>query len=164
MFINKKEFDWFYVFLSLKFTRSFFFYMDVRYTFCVKSQHSKKFVWPLFLGFRSFDWYIFCKFYQLKGLKPKYKSHTNFYECCDLTKKVYLMASYMAATSAIILLLYVWDEKSTLGWWWLIAIHPKRLTPNTHVTMTSDSSDTPTPPTTTRYSIAKHTLHFTTRI
>ena len=26
----------------------------------------------------------------IKGLKPKNKGHTNFYECCDLTKKVYL--------------------------------------------------------------------------
>ena len=24
------------------------------------------------------------------GLKPENKGHTNFYECCDLTKKVYL--------------------------------------------------------------------------
>ena len=30
------------------------------------------------------------KIYQLKGLKPKNKGHSNFYECCDLTKKVYL--------------------------------------------------------------------------
>ena len=28
--------------------------------------------------------------YQLKGLKPKNKGQTNFYECCDLTEKVYL--------------------------------------------------------------------------
>ena len=32
------------------------------------------------------------KIYQLKGLKPKSKGHTNFYECCDLTKKVYLVS------------------------------------------------------------------------
>ena len=25
--------------------------------------------------------------FQLKGLKPKNKGHTNFNECCDLTKK-----------------------------------------------------------------------------
>ena len=25
------------------------------------------------------------------GLKPKNKGHTNFYECCDLTKKIYLV-------------------------------------------------------------------------
>ena len=30
------------------------------------------------------------RLYQLKGLKPKNKGDTNFYECCDLTKKVYL--------------------------------------------------------------------------
>ena len=33
----------------------------------------------------------FSKIYQLKGLKPKNKDHVNFYECCDLTKKVYLI-------------------------------------------------------------------------
>ena len=32
----------------------------------------------------------FSKVFQLKGLKPKNKGQTNFYECCDLTKKVYL--------------------------------------------------------------------------
>ena len=32
----------------------------------------------------------FTKIFQLKGLKPKNKGYTNFYECCDLTKKVYL--------------------------------------------------------------------------
>ena len=30
------------------------------------------------------------KIHQSKGLKPKNKGHTNFYECCDLMKKVYL--------------------------------------------------------------------------
>ena len=30
--------------------------------------------------------------YQLKGLKPKNKGHTNFHECCDLTEKVYLQS------------------------------------------------------------------------
>ena len=28
-------------------------------------------------------------------MKPKNKDHTNFYECCDLTKKVYLTYSYI---------------------------------------------------------------------
>ena len=28
------------------------------------------------------------------GLKPKDKGHTKFYECCDLTKKVYLTYIY----------------------------------------------------------------------
>ena len=36
----------------------------------------------------------FSKIYQLKGLKPKNKGHANFYECCDLTEKVYLQYTY----------------------------------------------------------------------
>ena len=36
----------------------------------------------------------FTKIYELKGLKPINKGHTNFYECCDLTKKVYLICIY----------------------------------------------------------------------
>ena len=38
---------------------------------------------------------IFCKINQLKGLKPKKKGHTNFYECCNLTKKVDLIYIYI---------------------------------------------------------------------
>ena len=36
----------------------------------------------------------FTRILQLNGLKPKNKGHTNFYECCDLTKKVYLKYIY----------------------------------------------------------------------
>ena len=32
----------------------------------------------------------FTKIFQLKDLKPENKGYMNFYECCDLTKKVYL--------------------------------------------------------------------------
>ena len=32
----------------------------------------------------------FTNTFQLKGPKPKNKGQTNFYECCDLMKKVYL--------------------------------------------------------------------------
>ena len=32
-------------------------------------------------------WLHFTKIYQLKGLEPKNKDCTYFYECCDLTKK-----------------------------------------------------------------------------
>ena len=35
-------------------------------------------------------WMNFTKIFQLKHLKPKHKGHTNFYECCNLMKKVYL--------------------------------------------------------------------------
>ena len=38
----------------------------------------------------------YTKIYQLKGLKPKNKGHTNSYECCDLTKKlVYLLMDHL---------------------------------------------------------------------
>ena len=37
----------------------------------------------------------FAKIYQLKGLKLKSKGHANFYECCDLTKKVYKHPTYI---------------------------------------------------------------------
>ena len=44
------------------------------------------------LCFWASDPYLidFGRIYQLKGLEPKNKGQTNFYECCDLTEKVYL--------------------------------------------------------------------------
>ena len=44
----------------------------------------------------------FTKTYQLKGLKPKNNGCTNFYECCDLTEKVYLTSLYWD--------LYLWPK------------------------------------------------------
>ena len=44
------------------------------------------------------------KIYQLNGLKPKSKGHTNFYECCDLTKKVYLVE------------ICLWDDQFRKRW------------------------------------------------
>ena len=44
------------------------------------------------------------KIFQLKGLKPKSKGHMNFYECCDLTKKVYLLC-------------LLWNEVKKKGNW-----------------------------------------------
>ena len=41
----------------------------------------------------------FTKIYQLKGLEPKNKEHTNFYEHCDLMKKVYLMVVHKCKSS-----------------------------------------------------------------
>ena len=41
--------------------------------------------------FQTFESIEFTKIFQLKGLKPKNKGHINFYECCDLTEKVYLV-------------------------------------------------------------------------
>ena len=53
------------------------------------------------LGLRTLWLKDFTKFYQLKGLKPKNKGHMNFYECCDLTEKVYL--KYMHTTTPTLL-------------------------------------------------------------
>ena len=38
-------------------------------------------------GLQTLQLIDFSKIFQLKGLKPKNKRHTNFYECCDFTKK-----------------------------------------------------------------------------
>ena len=40
----------------------------------------------------------FTKIFQFKGFKPKNKGQTNFYECCDLTKKVYPMINILLHT------------------------------------------------------------------
>ena len=44
--------------------------IEVKYTFSVKSQHSKKFAWPLFLCFRTL-FVDFTKIFRLKGPKTK---------------------------------------------------------------------------------------------
>ena len=41
-------------------------------------------------GFQTLQLLDFTRIFQLKGLKPKNKGRINFYECCDLMKKVYL--------------------------------------------------------------------------
>ena len=50
-------------------------------------------------GFQTLWLKDFSNIYWLKGLKPKNNSHTNFYECCDLMKKVYLMYILHTLTS-----------------------------------------------------------------
>ena len=54
------------------------------------------------------------------GLKPKNKSHANFYQCCDLTKKVYL-----AYTIYIFFKQFheTWLDYSTQGYYNLIIFH-----------------------------------------
>ena len=42
-------------------------------------------------GLKTLSMVDFTWIYQLKSLKPKNKGDKNFYECCDLTKKVYLV-------------------------------------------------------------------------
>ena len=55
-----------------------------RYTLFIKVRMAFVF------GLQSLKSIDFTKIFQLQGLKPKKKGHINFYECCDLTKKVYL--------------------------------------------------------------------------
>ena len=62
--------------------------------FCETTTFIKNYLAHFLSGFRPFNWKIFYRIYQLMGLKPKNKGHANFYECCDLTKKVYLMFVY----------------------------------------------------------------------
>ena len=51
------------------------------------SQHTMS-IGMLDILFRQITTFIeVTKIYQLKGLKPKNKGHTNLYECCDLMKK-----------------------------------------------------------------------------
>ena len=47
-----------------------------------------------FYGLQTLEVNDFSKIHQLKGLKPKNNDHRNFYECCDLTKKVHLTMSF----------------------------------------------------------------------
>ena len=42
-------------------------------------------------GLQTLKLIDFTKIFQLKGLKPKNKGHKNYYECCDSTKKLYLV-------------------------------------------------------------------------
>ena len=58
----------------------------------------------------------FSKIYQLKGLKPKNKGRTNFYECCDLTEKVYLMYVYVLVAGGVLEMLEnFWKQKRRQG-------------------------------------------------
>ena len=38
----------------------------------------------------------------MKGLKPKNKGHTNFFGCCDLMERVYLMRTFKIAPRLIL--------------------------------------------------------------
>ena len=58
--------------------------------------HYEEYVYIRYTFFRQITTFIniridFTKLFQLKGLKPKNKGHTNFYLCCDLMEKVYLV-------------------------------------------------------------------------
>ena len=68
-----------------KLTPFFLTYRYIRYTFSSNHNIHKSLCGLCFWAS------VLSKIYQSKGLKPQNKGHTNFYECCDLTKKVYLM-------------------------------------------------------------------------
>ena len=59
--------------------------------------------------------------FQLKGLKPKTIGRTNFYECCDLTKKVYLMG-YNSQREIHGITTYTWQFLRRIS---LLRIHRK---------------------------------------
>ena len=69
--------------------------MYLRYTFFTTFKKVVAFVFEL----QTLSLLDFTKIVQLEGLKPKNKGHKNFYECCNLTKKIYLM--YCAAACYI---------------------------------------------------------------
>ena len=64
---------------------------SLKYTFFCQITTFIKVCVAFVLGLQTLYLRDFSKIYQLKGLKPKNKGHANFYECCDLTKKVYLV-------------------------------------------------------------------------
>ena len=77
------------------------------------------------------------KIYRLKGLKPPKKGHTNFYECCDLTKKVYLTYKSISKVSILLPSIYYYlptinKERTcrslyTICWLWMTTSHRSTL-------------------------------------
>ena len=61
-------------------------YIDTRYTF-LSNHNIHKSLCGLFFGLQTLWLIDFSVIFQLKGLKPKNKDHTNLYESCDLMKK-----------------------------------------------------------------------------
>ena len=67
-------------------------HMYIRYTYFFRQITTFIKVRVAFIfGLQTFWSLDFTKIFESKGLKPKIKGHMNFYECCDLTKKVYLI-------------------------------------------------------------------------
>ena len=64
--------------------------MSIRYTFFCQITTFIKVCAFFVFELQTLESIGFSKIYELKGLKPKIKGRTNFYVCCDLTKKVYL--------------------------------------------------------------------------
>ena len=63
----------------------------IRYTFSRQITTFIKVCVAFDFGLQTLELKDFSKIYQFKCLKPKNKGHANFYECFDLTEKVYLV-------------------------------------------------------------------------
>ena len=79
-----------------------------------------KFHSVLVLGLQTLWLIDFSRIYQLKGLKTKNKGRMKFYECCDLTKKGYLVYTYLVKTMRI---LKCWNYY-LLAWIWYNRCNP----------------------------------------
>ena len=88
----------------------------------------KKFYVAFAFGVQSID---FSKIFQLKGLKPKNKGYTNFYECCDLMKKVYLMYDTYKRTTHIIRGALIWH-------WFSVVVFDQKSSNEVHMSVYFD--------------------------
>ena len=88
--IEKTGWGYIYILLDILFCQIATF-IKVRMTFVIRLQTLLKLI----------DIFYFTKIF-LSSLKPKNKGHTNFYECCDLTKKVYLAKHTKNVTAAVV--------------------------------------------------------------
>ena len=86
----------------------------------------------------------FSKIYQLKSLKPKNKGHTNFYECCDLTKKVSKeVCNNMCATQLLTILLLLTPLLSSIKEHKRQTRQQATILPNSHIRCDNNNFMTP---------------------
>ena len=71
--------------------------MSIRYTFFCQITTFIKVCAFFVFELQTLESIDFSKIYELKGPKPRNKGQSNFYECCDLTKKVYLMYTFISS-------------------------------------------------------------------
>ena len=87
--LKKTEIDWMWIHFVLQ--QTFFFCMCIDQIYFFRQITTFIKVRMAFaFGLQTLHSIDVTKIFRLKGLKAKNKGHTNFYECCDLTKKVYL--------------------------------------------------------------------------
>ena len=77
-------------------------------------------------GLQTLQLINFSKIYQLKGMMPKNKGHTNFYECCELTEKVYLASTHtwmeqMSRNDEVFKATFLWAKRTLNAiWGWIL--------------------------------------------